>query len=389
MPRSDGTWTFIENIRNVLVTYKGTMGDGVTLADVSKIARVEPITLISSSLNGTKELYEILHGVLNIYAAYYLQAVNILAAELSDVRILKILDKTNPDRDIKTVLAAGYTAYEDKSSPSYNLRTLSLEGCKYRLPMLVTDQLNNISTENLLTEDDANALGTSISKIETFEKLGSAVGKVINVEFTVRNKEDCRAKPDKLTIPVVVKLDNMVIPSEVIDNILVSNKNEITLGSRFREALAGRISFIKDFILCSDIIKQQKKTMIKDPTGYYASLIKRINNSKLYSALTGNISLAGVSGIVVISEEDEREVQKHIGGKLTNKTTRELVFNNTSAFFLVVVDREWENVSIYVRDIDSFSTNSFDSFKGSSNKGSDNIADLIKAFSTTNTMPSF
>jgi len=326
--------------------------------------------------------------VLNIYTAYYLQAIHILSAELSDVRILKILDKTNPDRDLKTLLASGYTAYEDLSSSSHNLKTLSLENAKFKLPMLVSDKQKGIASESILDEDDSNQLSTSIGKLETFEKLGSAIGKVIELKFNVRNKEDSKSKPDVVTIPVVVKLDNMIIPSDVIDAILVSNKDEITLGSRFKDAISGRISFIKDFLLCSDLIKSQKKTMIKDPTGYYAQLIKRINNSRLYSALSGNISVAGISGIVVMSEEDEREIQKHIGGKLTNTNTREMVFNNTSAMVLVVIDREWENVTIYVRGIDSFSQNSFDSFKGAEKKSGDNITDLLKAFSVNN-MPSF
>src|SRR5574343_97739 len=135
MANANGEPTFLEILRNVVVTYKGTVGDPVSLADISKIARVEPITLISSNLTGTKELYNILHGILNIYAAFYLQAVHILSAQLADVRILKILDKTNPDRDMKTLLTSGYTAYEN-----LNIKTLTLENCKFKLPMIGTDK---------------------------------------------------------------------------------------------------------------------------------------------------------------------------------------------------------------------------------------------------------
>jgi hypothetical protein len=380
MANANGEPTFLEMLRNVVVTYKGTVGDPVSLADISKIARVEPITLISSNLTGTKELYNILHGVLNIYAAFYLQAVHILSAQLSDVRILKILDKTNPDRDMKTLLTSGYTAYE-----SLNVKTLSLENCKYKLPMLGSEKPSFVM-ESIFDEDSTNSLGNSTQKLETFEKLGSAVGKVMEVKFTVRGN-DSKAS-DEITIPVVVKLDNMVIPADVIDQILTANSDEITLGSRFKDAISGRIGFIKDFILCSDLIKTQKKTMIKDPTGYYNQLMKRINNSRMYSALSGNISLAGVSSIVVISEEDESYIQKQIGGKLTNEHTREIIFNNTSAMMIVVVDKEWERVSIYVKDIDGFSQNSFDAFKSMSDKGNNNIADIIKAFSLNNA-PSF
>lgn len=380
MANANGEPTFLEMLRNVVVTYKGTVGDPVSLADISKIARVEPITLISSNLTGTKELYNILHGVLNIYAAFYLQAVHILSAQLADVRILKILDKTNPDRDMKTLLTSGYTAYEN-----LNIKTLSLENCKFKLPMIATDK-PSFAIESIFDEDSSNQLTSSTQKLETFEKLGTAVGKVMEVKFTVRGNDSKNS--DEITIPVVVKLDNMVIPADVIDQILTANSDEITLGSRFKDALAGRIGFIKDFILCSDLVKSQKKTMIKDPTGYYNQLMKRINNSRMYSALSGNISLAGVSSIVVISEEDESFVQKQIGGKLTNEHTREIIFNNTSAMMVVVVDKEWERVSIYVKDIDGFSQNSFDAFKSMADKGNNNIADIIKAFSLNNA-PSF
>jgi len=387
MASFDPVTTLLESTRNVIVTYKGTVGDPISLADISKIARVEPITLISSNLTGVKELYSILHGVLNIYAAYYLQAIHILSAQLTDVRILKILDKTNPDRDLKTLLTSGYTAYESHST---NIKTLSLENCKYKLPMLNSDKEQRLATESIFDSNDTendNQLGTSVQKLETFEKLGSAIGKVIEVKFTVRN-QDTKVN-NELTIPVVVKLDNMIIASEVIDRILTSNTDEIRLGSRFKDAISGRISFIKDFILCSDLIKSQKKTMIKDPTNYYTQLLKRINNSRIYSALSGNISLAGISSIVVISDEDENYIQKQIGGKLTNEATRKIAFDNTSAMMIVCVSQEWERVSIYVRDVDGFSQNSFEAFKSMADKGSGpQIADMLKAFTTGNA-PSF
>ena len=374
----------LEMVRNVLVTYKGTVGDGVSLADISKIARVEPITLISSNLSGQKELYNILHGVLNIYAAYYLQAIHILSAELADVRILKILDKTNPDRDMRTLLTSGYLAGESYNNRR-NLRSLSLEGAKYKLPSLVD---STIAKEDIWDEDQDATLTNSIERLETFEKLGSAVGKVIQVTFNAQNNDDNRAPKHEVKIPVVVKLDNMIIPGEVVNSLLVSNKDEITLGSRFKDAISGRIGFIKDFLLCSDLISNQKKTMMKDPTGAYSTLLKRINNSRIYSALSGNISLAGISSIMVISEEDEQQVQRLIGGKLTNESTRKIVFNNTSAMMIVVVDQEWERVSIYVRDMNGFSQNSFSSFKTSSDAQNDNITEMMKA-RTMGNAPSF
>lgn len=394
----NGEPTLLDSVRNIITTYKGTAGDGMSLADITKIARVEPITLISSNLTGVKELYNILHGVLNIYAAYYLQAVSILSTQIYDSRILKILDKTNPDRDLKTFLTAGQLAFEHHSSA---IRTLSLEGCKYKLPMLVSDRV--VSTESMklndfgYNDDPANEdndgrtqLGASEMKIDSFDKLGMTVGKIIAVSFSAGGAKvdksgpkgkDSAKHPDSVTVPVVIKLDTMVMNGDVIGGIATANADEITLGSRMRDAISGRISFIKDFILCSDLIKTQKKTMIKDTNGFYTQLLKRLNNSKIYSALSGNISMSGISAIYVMSEQDENEIQRKIGGRLTNKATRDIVFDNTSAMMLVVIDKEWERVSIHIRDIDGFSQNSFDSFKSSTDKNNNVLMDYMKAFS--------
>jgi hypothetical protein len=394
----NGVNTLLETVRNVITTYKGTAGDGMSLADITKIARVEPITLVSSSLTGTKELYSILHGVLNIYAGYYLQAVSILSTQIYDSRILKILDKTNPDRDLKTFLTSGQLVFESMPVTHSAIQTLALDNAKYTLPMMKSTPrvaMESMKLDSFGYSEDTpteGKLGGAVGKIESFEKLGLTVGKVIDVTFAAKapSGEDKKgANPNAVTVPVIIKLDTMITASEVMTGIATANTDEITFGSRFRDAIAGRIGFIKDFLLCSDLIKAQKKTMIKDVNGFYSQLLKRLNNSKLYSALSGNISLSGISAIYVMSEQDESDIQRKIGGKLTNKTTRDIVFANTSAMMLVIVDKEWERVSIYVRDIDGFSQNSFDSFKGATDKGNNNLMDVMKAFSMNNPPQSF
>ena len=393
----NATDSLLTTVRNVIVTYKGTAGDGISLADVSKIARVEPITLISSNLTGLPDLYNILQGVLDIYASYYYQAVSILSTELVDVRILKILDKTNPDRDMKTLLAAGVGSFESYKEPTdrelyQNNKTMSLENAKYKLPMLSQMNKGSISTEAGLisytedgTDDIDGPLNASVDYIRNFDKVGSAVGKVMKVTFKVPGDGK---DGGEVSIPVVVKLDTMVLPSDVMSRIVGNNADSIKFGSRFKEALSGRIGFVKDFILCSDLIKAQKGTMIKDPTGFYSNLIQRVNNSRVYSLLSGNISMNGISSIYVISEEEEEKVQRLIGGTLANKNTRKIVFDNTSAMVIVVVSTQWERVSIYIRDIDGFSENSFKDFKRLSDRGDDNISEILKAFQM-NTPPSF
>lgn len=347
-----------------------------SIIDVAKVARVEPITLVSSDLTSTKELYDILQGVLNIYAAYYMQAVSILSTQLIDARILKILDKLNPDRDLKSWLAT------QASFSLENLATVSLENAKYKLPFIESDK-NNIK----VALESSIDVSSGSAKIEKIDKLPFAVGKIIEVKLDVAlNNGKDRAQ---VTIPVVVKLDTMVMDSEVLDMIITYRDTEVKFSSRLKDALAGRISFIKDFILCSDLIKNKKKAMIKDKTGYYTKIISRINSSKLYSLLTGNVSLNKISSVIVLSEENEKYIQRKLGGQLVNELTRKLVFENTEAMLIVLVDREWERVSIFARDIDGFSQHSFDEFKtmGNANNAS-MITDTVKSLALGNP-PSF
>lgn len=385
--------TLLEIVRDIIITYKGTVGEPLSYADITKIARAEPITVYSDDLVALPELYDISQGILNIFTAYYLQAISLLSVELQDIRILKILDKVNPDRDIKSVLASGYTSYESR-----NLLTLSLEGSKYKLPILgngkgfsfefMNDPIGNDRSDFPLQGASHNA--AVFQQVEYLDKLPVAVGKVVEVKFTF-NSEVANGKKvsNEVVIPVVIKLDTMIAPVETVNNIITSNKDQLTVGNRFRSALNGRIHFIRDFLLCQDLIKTQKKTMMKDPTNIYSMILKRINNSKLYSALTGNVSLAGVTAIFVISEQTENEIQKAIGGKLTNRTTRDIVFQNTMAMLIVVVDRSWERVTVYARDIDGYSQNTYADFKAATGKDSGaNIADILKAFSLGNS-PSF
>lgn len=360
----------LESLRNILVSYKGIAGKPLSLADVSKITRVEPITIISNDLSGVKELYNILHGVLNIYTSYYLQAISILSADLVDVKILKILDKVNPDRDLKTFLTAR-TNFESRA-----VNTLSLRNSKYKLPF--------ISTESL--DEEVNELNTTIDKLDTFEKLGVAIGKIIDVKFTIRS-DDSKDK-QVLSMPIVVRLDTGILDNTVINSILTLNNTEITFTSRLKDVFAGRISFIKDFILASDLIKNHKKAMFKDSSGTYNTILKRINNSRLYSALTGNISLGAISSIFVLSENNESEIVRKFGSGLTSPKIRNMIFDNISAMMIVVVDREWERVSIYVRDIDGYSQNSFEDFKPMADKNTNAIVDIFKAFTLGNA-PSF
>lgn len=398
----------LEIIRRTLFTYKNTAGSGSAITEIGKIGRFEPITLVSSNLKTLKELPDIQHGILNIVAAFYVQGITILATKMVDTRILSILDATNPDRDLQTITTA--LAIESFNSPvkeemteaEYRSNVKNFLALEALQPAFV-ERLKTIkySKENLdIIEDvrnvnatsdrtlpfasngeqehkDTSAGAVSTAKVDYLEKTEKTVGKVIEVSMQVGPRST-----DKVAVPIVIKLDNMIVPGEVLSNIITMNEESIRFGSRFKDAITGRIHPIKDFLLCNDLVKKQKENLIKDPTRAYASLLNRVNNSKLYSILSRNISLSTISGVLMLSEVEMAEVSKRIGGTLDNKLTRKKVFDNSSVMVIAVVDRTYEIVTIYVRDMDNYSEIKFSSFKESTTgNNNDALMEVFKSMS--------
>jgi hypothetical protein len=376
--------TLSETIKNAAIIYQRT-NSPPAISDVAKISTINPIVVISSTVKTVdeKKLYNVLQTVLNIYAAYYMQAISILSAKLVSTKILKIMDTLHPDRDITTMLTATEGYKIQPKVESVSLEAVSLANKKYGL-FSMEASATVISGDTL--EEEEQVAGNSIGYVKNFDNLPFTVGKIINATFRISSEGT--DKPAEVSIPVVVRLDTMVVPSETVSYLLTYNEEEIRFSERLSKALSGRIRFIKDFLLAQDLVQAQKKAMIKDPTGVYSAIIKRLNNSRIFSILTKNLSMSEISSIVVITDEEEKSIKRQYGAGLESNKIRKMVFDNLSAMMIVSIDRQWEQVSIYIKDQDSYAQNSISDFKVSSDKSNDSIVDILKAFSLGNP-PSF
>lgn len=372
--------TLGETVKDAVVLYQRSSSPP-SLSDVAKISTINPIVAVSSSAKmvDEKKLYEILQTVLNIYTAYYMQAISILSAKLVSTKILKIMDTLHPDRDITTMLTASESYTQPKSMVS--LESLDLKSKKYGL-FAMEDYFKFDKKEDYEVQEEKEVEKGSKNEVKTitgFDKLPFTVGKIIDAKFRVPTADPKTS--GEISIPVVVRLDTMVVPTETLGYLLTYNDAEIRFSERLSKALSGRIRFIKDFILAQDLVQAQKKAMIKDPTGVYTKIIRRLNNSRIFSLLTRNFSMSEISSIIVITDEEEKMIKRQYGAGLESNTIRKMVFDNISAMMIVCIDRQWEQVSMYIKDQDSYSQNSFSDFKMASEKGSDNITDILKAFS--------
>lgn len=326
-----------------------------SLADVTKLTRVEPLTIISKDLINLEYMTDVNQSLLSLFSAYYLQAVAILTT-INNVEVVKVLDSLNPDRD-----ATGFLLGERLSEES--VKHLCLESYEYALP----------GTANVALEFDKDT-GEAINSISNL-----SVGKLLNVQIMPKGETDKEIKP--VRVPVSVRLMASVIPNATIVHLLASKNEDISLIERFHAWRSGRITFIKDLILCQDLIDEHKKALIGDDSGLVQEIYRRVTNSKKYGLLTKNPSLVSASNLFVISEQVARDIETKLGGKLTNARIRDKAFDNTYAMIIVVVDREWERVTFYTRGIAASTDLSVKEIKNASKgKGAD-IGDLLKSLS--------
>lgn len=348
----------INSIKNITGLYTTQ-----SLSDVTKLTRVEPLTIVSRDCLNLEEMPDVMQSLLSMFAGYYLQAVSMLT-KVSDVEVVRILDRLNPDRD-----ETGFLLTQQVSQES--VRNLCLESHEFSLPTRQT-----VSVES----NDSIDLGKGNQGI--YEVANLSVGKLLNVEVAYSKEAGSGDKQDNrsIKIPVNVRLMASLVPASTVEHILCFKTEDNSLVERFHAWRAGRISFIKDLIFCQDLIDEYKRATIGDETDTMQEIIRRVNNAKKFGLLTKNPSLVSASNLVVISEEVAKQVESKLGGKLSNPKIRQKAFDNTYAMIIVVVDREYQRVVFYSRGISASTDLSFKEIKNiSKNKGPD-IMDILKGY---------
>ncbi len=368
---------FLEDVINFIAAIGKGIGlynkatsfyDTKALSDVTRLARVEPITVVSKDLLNVDYMGDIMQSLLSIFTAYYLQALA-LTARIDRVEIIKALDRLNPDRDSSGFLLATESIKE--------LRVLNEPSYKYRLPVS-----GNLAIEDI---EAADYNGQAGDKALT-EVSNMAVGKVIQVTIKTSATDD--AEEASFKIPVSIRLTPAVLSNNSISKILAVKKEDNTLVERYHSWRSGRIRFIQDLVLCQDLIDAHKKAIMEDEAGVYAEILRRVMSAKKYGMLTGNPSLVSASNIFVISDEVATELEAALGGKLHNPSIRAKAFENTYAMLILVVDQERQRVTFYTRGISSSADYSVKDLKmANKGKGID-IGDILKSF-TSGSAPTF
>ncbi|MNP89088.1 hypothetical protein D3C85_14880 [compost metagenome] len=200
-----------------------------------------------------------------------------------------------------------------------------------------------------------------------------AVGNVIDVTISEDGKE--------ATVPVTVRLRVAGMPSDVMVQTLAVGGKDVTFRSRWRAWRAGEIGFWADFVLAMDRVDAHRAAMMKDETGYYKAVYGRATNNTLTSSiLKDGPSLATASSILVMTTQTASALERRISGELKNFKTRQGIFGHTYSMLMIVIDPDWESVTIYTRGIEMPTQLTAKDIKAAGKSDSKELMEILKSY---------
>lgn len=324
-----------------------------SLIDIAKVARVEPICLVDADVLNLEYLPDVMQTLQSIFSGYYLQAIS-LTSKIGNVSLASKLAPLNPNRSIFESFKSDFR--------------LAAESYKHRLPTTKNVLAVAIEAKNIEIDSDKEVNRTML------EMTNLSIGKMYDVTI-------CEGE-QSAKIKVAIRLMASSIPSSVLTSLLsFKDQFDMDMKERYHAWRAGRLSFIKDLVLCRDLIDKHRSALIKDKSNIYSQILNRENNNFKSGLFNQNPSLATASNLAVVSSDTVAMVEQKIGGKFSNFKTRQQIFDNTNLMIMAVVDKSWERVTWYHRGIQETTNTSIRDIRVA-NKGSggSEVMDIMKAF---------
>ena len=335
-----------------------------SLIEYTKPTRVEPICIMEDRIKLLPYAHDLMQTLTTLYSAYYLQAVGI-SVNVGKIDVIRLLDKLNPQRNpFDTAMG---TAGHLLSAESYQM-SLPRPNRKSSLEAYGDDR----------PQPSAGGVGKDTVKALQ-ENTNLSVGKLLEVQI--------ESEGHKASFPVSVRLIVNNADAATLTHTLAIGSTDLSMKERYHQWRAGQIEFIKDGVMCQDLIDAHRKALMRD-TGFYAATLDRRNKNAMSAILSGQPSVATASNIVVITNDLRKQLEQSVGGRIKDFATRERIFKNTYIMLLVVVDPEWEHVTIYHRSLDLPTELTTKELKSSAKSNGPDIAEILKAYQLGNS-PTF
>jgi hypothetical protein len=219
----------------------------------------------------------------------------------------------------------------------------------------------------------ASEIGFGRDTMKDLKELANlSVGKMFSVEIT--------DGLHKASILVSIRLMASSLPSANLVHILSIGSQDNSAKERYHSWKSGRLEFVKDLILCQDLIDAHRKNLMADKDGIYTNLIKRARGNQIATVLSANPSVATSSNIIIMSANSAEKLEMNLNGKLSNHTVRDKVMKVGYIMILCVVDEQWGRITMYHRGIPHATEVSFRDIKAANSKEGISVSEVMKAY---------
>lgn len=376
---------------------------GTSLVEASKPARVEPFTLVDSTLADDKITEDALNVALNAFAGFYVMAASLVTSHVNGASVVKTLDKLNPNRSpLNALVYSGESHYTATRLPR-SLGQTGLEayaedraflGTKSRAQALALSEdsleLHNEAMNendgagkqkqdaNDIVRNESLKFGKTTAK-DLQDKANFAIGKMVEVSMGSGN--------DTVSVFINFRLSPQIVSPALLEVVLVPARNR-TVKQRYHAWRAGELTLWNDIVMARDIVDHHKKVRMADTKGLRQTIDKRMSKNRAAAVVSNSGSLSMFSSIAVISKETSRRIEQGIQGKLDNFKIRNKFFEDNGLMMLMVVDRDYQMVDLYYHSVPEKSELTASSLRSNS-KGTGPDLETIMGALVTKSAPSF
>lgn len=323
-----------------------------SLLDFIRVGQVTPMVIVDSDIRHNPTTKDILHVLSTLFTAYYMQAL-VYEDLIDDVRITQRLEKFNPAQSKPLFKSIGL-----ESLGGYGLGPTTKAGLE------AYDKGRTGGGSDVFTKENT---------AELYEDRSLAVGKTITIKL-----HDRAGNPRPT--PVTIRLVPMTMDSSALLSAYSLGSRWNTESERKHRVNQGELHWFWDYWLKRDLIREHQRALVNDKSGVYAALSDR-RSSKLVSAIVnGEQSVAAAAAMSIVSAKTAKELERRLGGKLSNYKTREQLFESTGLMLMVVFDPNFEQMTFYYSGTPDASQLSVSEVKSSGKKQDVNVMELINTF---------
>ncbi len=364
-----------------------------SLAEISKLAEVEAITVIDNALTVYDSTTDVLKYLNSLLAGWYLSSAAIMT-DTGRIKTVQLLERLNPAKSpsfavANSILSAGVASMasseievpEDKKPTGFLPTTsTSLEARPRPLSDSERKELNKLRDQDSFARQGPKLSSASnASDLTTVQNL--SVGQRVTLSIS-----DGHVTKD---ISVGIRLITVPVQYNLLKTIMGWSEKDNRLKSRISAWRAGELSFWRDLVLMRDIFTERRRILMNDKSELLTSMLGRQRNSMVHSVMTLTPSVGTMSSMMVISSDSVRQIEREVlNGRLSNFATRQRVMAATGLMVLAVVDPMSELVTVYVHTQALPSEFSIKQMKSASKGGSSDLGEIIKLMNQ-NQMPNF